>query len=110
MGLFVPFIAAVFIVPIDLALGCVSVHKKGKFGKVAVVHALIGIGWIFFVSSQLETIFRDPFAPNFLTSSSSESQPVLWQNTIPAVKNSAEVPPPDIPSPCSRGRIKMAPI
>lgn len=74
MGLFVPFIAGIFIVPVALALGCVSVHKKEKFGKVAVVLALIGIGWIFFVSSELETIFRDPFAPNIFTSSSSESQ------------------------------------
>ena len=74
MGLFVPFIAGIFIVPVALALGCVSVHKKEKYGKVAVVLALIGIVGLVVVSSELKTIFKDPFAPNFLTSSSSESQ------------------------------------
>jgi|LSQX01.3.fsa_nt_gb hypothetical protein len=74
MGLFVPFIAGIFIVPVALALGCVSVHKKEKYGKVAVVLALIGIVGLVVVSSELMTIFKDPFAPNFLTSSSSESQ------------------------------------
>ncbi|WP_367340838.1 hypothetical protein, partial [Aminivibrio sp.] len=74
MGLFVPFIAGIFIVPVALALGCVSVHKKEKYGKVTVVLALIGIVGLVVVSSELMTIFKDPFAPNFLTSSSSESQ------------------------------------
>lgn len=69
-GLFVPYFVALFLVPVALALGCVAVYKKEKFGKLAVVLAVIGVGWIFFVSTQISAIFKDPFAPNILTSSS----------------------------------------
>ncbi|MDK2959549.1 MAG: hypothetical protein PWP47_1593 [Synergistaceae bacterium] len=65
MGFIVPFIAAVFIVPVALALGCVSVHRKEKFGKAAVVLALIGIAWMVFVSSELIIIYKDPLHPIF---------------------------------------------
>jgi hypothetical protein len=73
VGLLVPYFAAIFLVPVALVLSCISVYKKEKLGKAAVVVAAIGLIWIFYVSFQIHSIMENPFASNSSSSSSFSS-------------------------------------
>jgi len=70
-GLFVPYIAAIFIIPATFVCGIISVSRKEKtIGVASIILAIIGAGWMFYVSHQIQAIIKDPFAPNPLVESS----------------------------------------
>lgn len=73
VSLFLPYIVTIYLVPISLVLGVISLNKKENIGKLAVVLSVIGLIWIFYVSSQISSIMGEPFSSNPLNSYSSSS-------------------------------------
>lgn len=71
-ALILPYFAAVFLVPAAFICGLVAfVRRQRVLGVAAMIAACIGLIGVLYVSQQITSIVKDPFAPNAITGSGS---------------------------------------
>lgn len=86
-SLFVPYIAAIFLVPVAFACGIISLVRREKvIGISVIVLSIIGSVWIVYVSNQIQAIIKNPFASNPLIESS-QVKPVVTMKEYLAIKD-----------------------